>query len=352
MAAISLGDPRLNRVKAPRSPHQHHHGVVLDEIEGLLRVYKDGHVERVPVVPEVPCTWSPEPDVVSRDVALDLSTRIWARLYSPVGSGGGGLGRQSGRLPVLVYFHGGGFCVASAAWTCYHEFLARLASRAGCLVMSVNYRLAPEHRLPAAFEDGLTAVKWLRQQASHGHHDEAAHWWCGRCDLSRVFLGGDSAGATIAHHVAIQVSSQGIPVSPRGVILIQPFFGGEARTASENIPQPPGSVLSLVASDAYWRLSLPAGASRDHPWCNPLAAGGVPSLEELSLPAYFVCISEMDILKDRDMELCRAMRRAGKSVEVAVHAGVGHAFQVLGTSRTSQSRAQEMIAQLKCFLNR
>ncbi|CAN6307226.1 unnamed protein product [Urochloa humidicola] len=335
------------------------HGPVVEEIHGLIRVYKDGHVERLPAIPDVPCTWGATAPgapggVAARDVVVDRSTGVWARLYAPVTAAG------SGRLPVVVYFHGGGFCVGSAAWSCYHEFLAQLAARACCAVMSVDYRLAPEHRLPAAFDDGLSAVRWLRHQAaamSAAAHDEVS-WWRARCDFGRVFLMGDSAGASIAFHVAARVGqghsgALGPVLAIRGAVLVQPFFGGEARTASEkSMAQPPRSALTLPTSDCYWRLALPAGAGRDHPWCNPVSRGrGAPRLEALPLPPVLVCVSEADILRDRNLELCRALRRGGKSVEQAVYGGVGHAFQVLHNCHLSQPRTQEMLAHIRAFIN-
>jgi acetyl esterase/lipase len=256
----------------------------------------------------------------------------------------------------VVYFHGGGFCVGSAAWSCYHEFLAQLPARAGCAVMSVDYRLAPENRLPAAFDDGVAAVRWLRQQAScrsaAATSDELS-WWRARCRFDRVFFMGDSAGASIAFHVAARLGQLGslAPLSVRGAILIQPFFGGEAHTASEKtMPQPPRSALTLSTSDSYWRMALPAGATRDHPWCNPLSRGA-PRLETLPLPPVLVCISEADILRDRNLELCKAMRQAGKSVEQAMYGGVGHAFQVLHNYHLSQPRTQQMLAHIKAFVS-
>lgn len=256
----------------------------------------------------------------------------------------------------MVYFHGGGFCVGSAAWSCYHEFLAQLAARAGCAVMSVNYRLAPENRLPAAFDDGLAAVRWLRHQAaaSRAASDDLS-WWRARSSFDRVFLMGDSAGANIAFHVAARLGQGQLgalsPLAVKGAILVQPFFGGEARTASEKtMPQPPRSALTLPISDCYWHLALPAGASRDHPWCNPLSRAS-PRLETLPLPPLLVCISEMDILRDRNLELCRAMRKAGKSVEQAMYCGVGHAFQVLHNYHLSQPRTQEMLVHIRAFVS-
>ncbi|XP_062210647.1 probable carboxylesterase 17 [Phragmites australis] len=355
MGALHVGEPRVSFQQ--QQVARNGRGAVVEEIHGLIRVYKDGHVERLPAIPDVPCTWGgtapgAQGGVVARDVVINRATGVWARLYAPTTASVG----AGGRLPVVVYFHGGGFCVCSAAWSCYHEFLAQLAARAGCAVMSVDYRLAPEHRLPAAFDDGLAAVRWLRHQAaaSRAASDDLSWWWT-RCSFDRVFLMGDSAGANIAFHVAARLGQGQLgalsPLAVKGAILVQPFFGGEARTASEKtMPQPPRSALSLPTSDCYWRLALPAGASRDHPWCNPLSRAA-PRLETLPLPSLLVCVSETDILRDRNLELCSAMRKAGKSVEQAMYGGVGHAFQVLHNCHLSQQRTQEMLAHIKAFLS-
>jgi acetyl esterase/lipase len=342
MAAISL-DPSLSLQHIT----DHRHRAMIEEIEGLIRVYEDGHVERPQIVPCVTSALSLKLGVTSRDMVIDKFTNIWARFYVPAAV-------CHGKLPLLVYFHGGGFCVGSAAWSCYHEFLARLSAEAGCLIMSVNYRLAPENPLPAAYEDGLTALIWLKQQSLRGASDH--QWWSRLCNFSKIFLAGDSAGANIAHNVATRLGSKNAveatslkPLSLKGTILIQPFFGGEARTQSENyMVQPPRSALSLAASDAYWRLALPAGANRDHPWCNPLSN----KLEDLKLLPAMVCISEMDILKDRNLEFCSALARAGKRSEYVVYKGVGHAFQVLSGAQVSQTRTLEMVSHIKAFITR
>ncbi|XP_047086101.1 probable carboxylesterase 17 [Lolium rigidum] len=355
MGALHVGEPRISFQPQVGGKNGAGHGAVVEEIHGLIRVHKDGHVERLPAIPDVPCTWGSTAagsGVLARDVVVDRATGVWARLYAPANA--------PSKVPVVVYFHGGGFCVGSAAWSCYHEFLAQLPAKAGCAVMSVDYRLAPEHRLPAAFDDGMAAVRWLRQQAGHGHgrssaSDEVA-WWRGRCRFDRVFLMGDSAGASIAFHVAARLGQGQLggltPLCVKGAILIQPFFGGEARTASEKTtPQPPRSALSLATSDSYWRMALSAGSAggRDHPWCNPLSRGA-PRLETLPLPPVLVCVAEADILRDRNLELCRALRKSGKSVEQATYGGVGHAFQVLHNYHLSQPRTQEMLAHIRAFV--
>lgn len=324
------------------------HGAVVEEIHGLIRVYKDGHVERPQIVPCVESLVPPKLGVTCGDIVIHKLTNVWARFYIPAGS------CPAKKLPLLVYFHGGGFCVGSAAWSCYHDFLARLAAKAGCLIMSLNYRLAPENPLPAAYEDGFKALLWLKQEAVCSPHE----WWSTACDFSSIFLVGDSAGANIAHHLATRLGSNSgkeatalKPLDFKGTILVQPFFGGEVRTDSEKQTLSP-SVLSLTASDTYWRLSLPYDANRDHPWCNPMSKRAIKSLEETRLLPTLLCISEMDILKDRNLEYCRVLGSAGKRVEHFVYKGVGHAFQILNKSPLSQTRTLEMLSHIHTFITR
>ncbi|KAL5759185.1 hypothetical protein ACOSQ2_018023 [Xanthoceras sorbifolium] len=345
MAAMTL-DPCLSLEMCRDSNER---GAVAAEIEGLIRVYKDGHVDRPQIVPCVSSALAPELGVTSGDIVIDKFTNIWARVYVPNC-------HNNSKIPLLVYFHGGGFCVGSAAWSCYHEFLARLANRAGCIIMSVNYRLAPENPLPAAYEDGFKSLIWLKHQAQSG----AMNWWSRQCNFSNIFLAGDSAGANIAHNVATRIGSISElelatlkPLNLKGTILIQPFFGGEARTCSEKyMVQPAQSSLTLAASDTYWRLALPCGTNRDHPWCNPVAKGSKHLAESRLLPT-MVCISETDILRDRNLEFCAALDRAGnKKVEQVVYKGVGHAFQVLSKSQLSQTRSHEMMTHIRAFICR
>ncbi|PKA64878.1 putative carboxylesterase 17 [Apostasia shenzhenica] len=176
------------------------HNPVVEEIPGLIRLYKDGHVERLPAVPEVPPSLLAVSGVASADVDINPSAGLWARIYSPT--------HPQPPLPVIVYFHGGGFCVGSAAWRCYHDFLSRLAVSAASVVVSVNYRLAPENRLPAAYDDGLAAVKWLQQPPAVGVSGIGSLGsWRLRCSFDSVFLAGDSAGGAIAYNVALRLSS-------------------------------------------------------------------------------------------------------------------------------------------------
>lgn len=147
--------------------------------------------------------------------------------------------------------------------------------------------------------------------------------------------------------MATRLGSNSFPL--KGVILIQPFFGGEERSGSEkHSHQQPNSALTLSVSDTYWRLALPLGATRDHSYCNPLAT---KSREYLRLPNIMVCVSELDILRDRNLEFSNTLSKAGKKVETVLYKGVGHAFQVLHNYQLSNPRTQEMISHIRNFLN-
>uniref|UniRef100_A0A803QQE4 Alpha/beta hydrolase fold-3 domain-containing protein n=1 Tax=Cannabis sativa TaxID=3483 RepID=A0A803QQE4_CANSA len=327
---------------------------VIEEIGGLIKVYKDGKVERPEVVPCVTASLADHDQlgsaaVISTDVVIDKSTNVWARFYVPILA-------QKDKIPLIVYFHGGGFCVGSAAWSCYHDFLSKLSAELSCLIMSVNYRLAPENPLPAAYEDGFKALSWLKRQAVARNDSVLA-----RCDFSKIFLVGDSAGANIAYNLTTRLINSAEakrlkPLSFKGSVLVQPFFGGESRTESEKLSAAAGrrSALSLAASDTYWRLALPGGATRDHPWCNPLGKGSVIEKacnDDDEVLGMMVCVSEDDILKDRNLEFCGALGKKMK-VDYVVYGGVGHAFQILNKSQLSQIRTQEMMTHIKAFINK
>lgn len=310
------------------------HGPVVDEVEGLIRVYKDGHVERSELVPCVGPSLALELGVACSDVHIDKLTNVWARLYVPEVTKSSSVSKS--KLPLLVYFHGGGFCVGSASWSCYHEFLAKLSARSRCLVMSVNYRLAPENPLPAAYEDGVNAILWLNKTRND-------NLWAKLCDFSKIFLAGDSAGGNIANHVAARLAADDALLKPlriEGTILIQPFFGGEARTESERRVENnmKNSVLTLASSDAWWRMALPRDANREHPYCKPVKV----------VTRTLVCVAEMDVLMDREIGMCDANEKVIKRV---VYKGVGHAFQILGKSQLAQATTLDMLCHIDAFIH-
>ncbi|KAM0918357.1 hypothetical protein ACQ4PT_008918 [Festuca glaucescens] len=172
----------------------------------LLRVYEDGRVERLFGTETTLPGFDAAIGVSSKDVVIDGTTGVFVRLYIPDLPGSDS---QCKKLPILVYFHGGGLVVESASSPTYHRYLNSLVSKAGVLAVSVNYRLAPEHPLPAAYEDSWTALRWAASR------DDP--WLSEHGDTGRMFLAGDSGGANIVHNMAIMAGTR--DVLPSGAPL-------------------------------------------------------------------------------------------------------------------------------------
>ncbi|CAI9293536.1 unnamed protein product [Lactuca saligna] len=159
--------------------------------------------------------------VASHDVIVDKTRNLWFRVYTPTQHAGED-------LPVIVYFHGGGFIMLSPDVFPYDGMCRRIARKLPAVVVSVNYRLAPEHRYPAQHDDCFDVLKFL--------DDEENRSKClpENANLLRCFLAGDSAGGNLAHHVAQRACEFNFRrLMVTGVVAIQPFFGGEERTDSE-----------------------------------------------------------------------------------------------------------------------
>jgi acetyl esterase/lipase len=303
---------------APPEPH------VVEDCRGVLQLMSDGTVRRgaEPAFPvEIPAD---DCGVEWKDVTWEPDHGLNVRLYRPrrhLGSGGAAA-NDARVLPVVTYFHGGGFCIGSGRWPNFHAWCLRLAAELPAVVLSFDYRLAPEHRIPAAQEDGAKAMSWLRATAA-----AADPWLAGAADFARVFVTGDSAGGNIAHHVAAAFGKAGLipAIRIRGAVLLAPAMAGEARTRAE-VECPPGAFLSTETCDKYCRLALPGGATRDHPAISP-AGPLAPGLEAVEMAPVLVVAGGRDVLRDRNAEYARRMAEEwGKDVEYVEVAGVEHGF--------------------------
>ncbi|GJN37433.1 hypothetical protein PR202_gb26387 [Eleusine coracana subsp. coracana] len=305
---------------------------VVEDCLGVLQLLSDGTVLRsdFPVLPT-----ESFPDVTGvqwKDVVYDSERNLKLRMYRRPDTD------TAEKLPVLVYFHGGGFCLGSFAQPNIHACCLRLAAELPAVVLSADYRLAPEHRLPAAIDDGAAVLSWLR--TAGGGVDP---WLTESIDFSRVFVSGESAGANIAHHLAVRFGSD---VRVAGCVLLTPFFGGAERTASESRP-PPGVFLTIEMADQFWRMSLPEGADRDHPLANPVCSGG-SSLEVAALPPVLVVAAGRDLLRDRVLGYAERLKVMGKVVEVADFVGEEHGFFVL---QPWGEAAAELIRVMRRFIH-
>lgn len=244
--------------------------------------------------------------VLTKDVVINQSNNTFVRLFLPhraldTSSSGN-------KLPLIVYLHGGGFIQFSATSTMFHNFCVKLSNHVGAVVASLEYRLAPEHRLPAAYDDAMEALHWIKSNQQE---------WLNRyADYSKCYLMGSSAGANIAYHAGLRAAAQDEhhlePLKIRGLILAQPFLGGNKRTGSElrllNDP-----VLPLCVTDLMWKLALPSGADRDHEYCNPRAGKGPDQLDKVRENGWRVLVTgcDGDPLVERQMEMVALMEEKG-----------------------------------------
>ncbi|CAF2145016.1 unnamed protein product, partial [Brassica napus] len=165
----------------------------------------------------------------------------------------------------------------------FHDFCNRMARELNAVVASPSYRLAPEHRLPAAYDDGVDALRFIRTS-----DDE---WIKSHADLSNVFLMGTSAGGNLAYNVGLRSALADLsPVRIRGLVLHHPFFGGEERCESE-IRLEHDQVFPPTAGDVCWELCLPVGANRDHEYSNLTVGDGPVNMEMIGRLGWKVVVS-------------------------------------------------------------
>ncbi|TKW33526.1 hypothetical protein SEVIR_2G242500v4 [Setaria viridis] len=226
-----------------------------------FRIYRSGKMDRLHLhLPaRVPAGLDPATGVTSKDVVLDASTGLSARLFLPTSRGA--RGSSSEKLPILVFFHGGAFLIESAVSPLYHGYVASLAAAAGVLAVSVEYRLAPEHPVPAAYDDAWGALQWAASA-----RDE---WIAEHGDVARLFLAGDSAGGNMVHNVLVKLASSSHPAAPRieGAILLHPWFGGNTPVEGEDATK--AKEMAMI-----WEFRVPRhGRRRGRPADEPDGAG-------------------------------------------------------------------------------
>ncbi|KAL3616593.1 hypothetical protein CASFOL_039983 [Castilleja foliolosa] len=296
----------------------------------------------LPAVPRVDPSTPASDDVIalSRDVPLNPDHKTFIRLFRPRNI------PPETKLPLVIYFHGGGFVLLSAATTFIHESCNRMAPEFPAVIASVEYRLAPEHRLPAAYDDAVEAIIWAKNQALAAAGDGACDPWIKELvDFSRVFLMGSSAGGNIVYHAALRAVDLDLrPMKILGLIMNQPFFGGLPRSESE-IKYANDPIIPLRATDLMWLLALPGGADRRHEYCDPSAVG--PHVEKIErLPKSVVRAYSGDILVDRQKEFVKVLAERGVHVVPQFIDGGHHAVEVV-----DPKFKQAMVDDVKKFIH-
>jgi acetyl esterase len=209
-------------------------------------------------------------------------------------------------LPALVYFHGGGFVIGSLDT---HDGTCRsLANAIGCTVVSVDYRLAPEHKFPAGPEDCYAATRWVAEKGAEIG-----------VDTSRIAIGGDSAGGALTAVVALMARDRGGP-KLRHQLLIYPVANHDFTTASyEENKQ--GYLLSREMMRWFWNHYLAQPDDGANPYASPLRAAGFAGL-----PPAHVITAEFDPLRDEGEALAARLRKDGVPTTLKRYHGMFHGF--------------------------
>ncbi|KAF3339457.1 tuliposide A-converting enzyme 1 [Carex littledalei] len=296
------------------------HDEIIYDSEGYIRIYKSGRVERFSGIKFVPPSTDPTTGVSCKDITIVPG--VSARLYIPKID-------SDKKLPILVHFHGGAFCLGSAFEPILHNFLVSLVARSNVVAVSVQYRLAPEHPIPAAYEDSYAALDWVLSQSNNGNEQ----WLVKHGDFTRLYVSGESSGANMAHHVAMYGGAK-----IRGAVLIQPYFLSSKEVESDKFN--PEMTKNLVK---IWKIVCPSTTGVDDPWINPLAEDA-PPLSTLGCERVLVLVGGADTLRDRGRDYYEKLKESEWKGEVKYWEAPGeaHGFYVF-KPKSELSVAQDLI---------
>ncbi len=256
--------------------------------------------------------------VEERELPLNGRT-LTARLYAS---------HDARDLPVVVYFHGGGFVLGTLAT---HDHICRkLALESGLAILAVDYRLAPEHGYPAAIDDAYETVRYV-----------AEHGAILGVDGARLAVAGDSAGGNLAAVACLMARDRGGPTVAHQ-LLIYPVTDAACEAPSYDV-YGKGFTLTADLMRSMWRLYL-RGADPSEPYASPLRA---PSLERL--PSATVITAEYDALRDEGIAYADRLRQSGVEVVHQHCADLVHGFAAmwpgLEPARTALTFAGQRLAQ-------
>lgn len=320
--------------------------------------------------------------VASKDLHIDHLTCLSLRIFLPQSAlissrnseSGEGVyggyvpaknGKNCKKLPVILQFHGGAWVSGGNDTASNDGFCRKLAKCCDAIVIAVGYRLAPESRFPAAFEDGVAAIKWLGKQANLAECSRSSldngekhrgrqivdgfgasmvePWLAAHLDPSRCVLVGVSCGANIVNYVAryaVQAGKLLDPITVVAQVLMYPFFIGNIPTHSE---------MKLANSYLYdkatcilaWKLFLPeTDFNLDHLAANPLLPGKDTPLDLKHMPPTLTVVAQYDWMRDRAIAYSEQLRRVNVDAPLLDYKDAVHDFATLNVlEKTPKAQA-------------
>ena len=271
---------------------------------------------------------APDPAVTTRDMMYPAGEGMQnARIYTPVAAQG------AGPLPVIVYYHGGGWVIADIrAYDATPRFLSKAMN---AVVVSIEYRHAPEHKFPAQHEDALAAYRWVLKTASS---------WNG--DVGHMAFAGESAGGNLAIATAVAARDAGLPL-PKHILSVYPIAQPDLNTPSylQNAQEKPFLSKQDMAWFTYYVVTRKSQAM--DPRINLVAA------DLHGLPPVTIVNADIDPLRDDGAMLQQSLQRAGVTVDRRVFPGVTHEFFGMGkVVRGAYDAEQYAVQQLAPALTR
>ncbi len=255
----------------------------------------------------------PPPGIdVYDDVVVDAGLSVPVRVYHPRD--------VATPLGVVLFFHGGAFVFGDLELE--HDRCLHYATRVGCEVVAVDYRLSPEFPYPAALDDGAAALAWLVARAAQLG-----------IDTRRICVAGASAGGSLAAGLVLRTRDRGLtPIAAQ--MLLYPVLDDRARSASM------ATFVEIEPWDArrsrqMWPMYL------GHHGAAPTYAAPARSTDLRDLPTTFLMSCEVDPLRDEDLAFAQRLLDAGVSVELHHYRGTYHAFDVIAPGSTLSERALE-----------
>lgn len=241
---------------------------------------------------------------------------------------------QPASAAAFAYFHGGGFIAGDIEGV--HVRAVMLAAEVGCVVLSVNYRLAPEHPFPAGVEDCYAALLWIADAA-----DDLG------LDPTRVAVGGESSGAALAAAVALMARDRDGPAIAFQ-LLLYPVIDDRMQTASMRSAAD-APIWNTRSCDVMWQHYLGNARGQSEPGVSSYAAPG-RAVDVSSLPPAYISTCEGDPLRDEGIAYAQRLLHAGVAVELHNFAGTFHGFDMIGPTSVGKRALQEQVDVLRVAL--